>query len=139
MTVMPPGFTVSVPSVHAPSPLSPPQPPPPSARAAAPRAPGGPVTLSVTVVLSPTASVPAAGATVTSPARLDDSVMDQSTDPSDALSVSVPPPLPSVIVAGVSVSRPRLGGELVVAAVLGDGLGAGELGFGLADGDGCPL
>jgi hypothetical protein len=51
----------------------------------------------------------------------------------------MPPFGPSTIVVGVTVSRPRLGGELVVVAVLGDGLGAGELGSGLEDGDGCPL
>ena len=139
VTVMPPGFTVSVPSVHAPSPLSPPQPPPPPpppATAAALSAPGGLLTLSATVVLWPEASVPAAGDTVTCPTRLEDSVTDQSTVPNEAFRVSVPPPLPSTIVVGVTVRMPRDGGELeaVVALLVA---GAGEVGLALAlDGGG---
>ncbi len=110
-----PGFTVSVPSA-------------PAAGAAAPAAPSGLLTLSVTVVLWPDASVPAVGETVTWPTRLDDSAMDQSTDPNEAFRVSVPPLLPSTIVVGVTVSRPRAGGELVAAVALLVA-GAGEVGF----------
>ena len=127
VTVMLPGFTVSVQSVHAPCPV----------RAAGRSAPSGLETPSVTVVLCPEASVPAVGETVTWPTRPEDSAMDQLTDPNDAFRVSVPPFGPSTIVVGVTVSRPRLGGELVAAvAVLADVLGAGELGFALDAGAG---
>ena len=57
----------------------------------------------------------------------------------------MPPSVPSTIVVGVTVSRPRLGGELVAAvAVLADVLGAGEAGFALDAGtvlvgEACPL
>jgi hypothetical protein len=75
--------------------------------------------------------VPAVGDTVTRPTRLEDSVMDQFTDPNEALRVSVPPFRPSTIVVGVTVRMPRDGGELeaVVALLVA---GAGEVGFELA-------
>ncbi len=132
MTVMLPGFTVSVQSVHASRP----------ARTADRSPPGRLETPSVTVVLCPEASVPAVGETVTWPTRLEDSAMDQLTDPNEAFKVSVPPSVPSTIVVGVTVSRPRPGGELVAGPA--DVLGAGELGFALDAGAGlageaCPL
>jgi len=138
VTVISPGFTVSVQSAQTPG--------PPPAWAAALRPPAsGLLTLSVTVVLWPEASVPAVGDTVTRPIRLEDSAMDQLTAPNEAFRVSVPPFRPSTIVVGVTVRMPRLGGELVVVvALLVDG--AGEVGFGLGldggaevGGDGCPL
>jgi hypothetical protein len=124
VTVMSPGFTVSVQSAHAPT-------PPPPASAASRRPPSRLPALSETVVLCPEASVPAVGDTVTWPTRLDDSAMDQLTAPNEAFRVSVPPLRPSTIVVGVTVRMPRLGGDelAVVVALLVDG--AGELGFAL--------
>jgi hypothetical protein len=125
VTVMLPGFTVSVQAAHAP--------PPPllSAGAASRRAPSRPFSrlaaLSETVVLCPEASVPAVGDTVTRPTRLEDSVMDQLTEPNDAFRVSAPPLRPSTIVVGVTVRTPRLGDELGVGVALLVA-GAGELG-----------
>jgi hypothetical protein len=119
VTVILPGFTVSVQSTHAPA---------LSATAPALRPPSRLLALSVTVVLWPEASVPDVGDTVTCPISPDDSAMDQSTDPNDADRVSVPPFTPTTIVVGVTVRTPRLGGELEGAEVV---LGAGELGFGL--------
>lgn len=82
---------------------------------------------------------------MTRPARLEDSATDQSTEPSEAFRVSVPPFRPSTIVVGVTVRMPRLGDELAVAVALLV-LGARELGLALeldggaeAGGDGCPL
>ena len=89
--------------------------------------------------------MPAVGDTVTRPARLEDSAMDQLTEPNEAFRVSVPPFRPSTIVVGVTVRMPRLGDELAVAVALLVA-GAGELGFALeldgraeAGDDGCPL
>jgi hypothetical protein len=125
VTVMLPGFTVSVPSAHPPPPQLPP------AGAASRRPPAGLPAVSETVAVWPEASVPAVGDTVTRPARLEDSAMDQLTEPNEAFRVSEPPLAPSTIVVGVTESRPRLGGDelAVVVALLGDG--AGELGFAL--------
>jgi len=82
------------------------------------------------VVLCPEAKVPAVGDTVTWPIRLEDSAMDQLTEPNEAFRVSVPPFRPSTIVVGVTVRMPRLGGdELAVVALLVEG--AGELGLAL--------
>ena len=50
-----------------------------------------PLTVIVTWVLWPAASVPEAGATFSSPSRLDGSVIDQETGPFSAVSVIVPP------------------------------------------------
>lgn len=138
VTVMSPGFTVSVQPTHR---LM-------SSDAAAGWRPSSrlPMGLSVTVALSPGASVPAVGETVTLPIRPDDSAIDQLTGPSEARKVSVPPFRPTTIVVGVTVRMPRLGEELAdgdaEVAVLVDG--AGELGFALDAGaglvgDGCPL
>jgi hypothetical protein len=96
------------------------------------------------VTLCPEASVPAADDTVTRPARLEDSTMDQSTEPNDALMVSVAPFVPTTIVVGVTVKMPRLGGELLAGGLLGAALlvaGAGELALALDGGaeDVCPL
>jgi hypothetical protein len=128
VTVMLPGFTVSVQSAHA----------PPPAVAAGRRPPARPLALRLTVVLWPEASVPADGETVTRPTRLDDSVIDQSTEPNEAVRVSVPPFSPSTIVVGVTVSTPRLGaelgGELAGAGAL-EVLAAGELAFALDGAD----
>ena len=124
MTVMLPGFTVSVQSAHA-------------ARTAAGGPPGVLETLSVTVVPCPEASVPAVRDTATWPTRPEDSVMDQLTDPNDAVRLSVPPFRPSTIVLGVTASRPWRGGEPVAAvAVLADVPGADELPFALDAGAG---
>ena len=132
VTVMSPGFTVSVQAAHA---------PPPPARAAARRPPGGLLARSEMVALCPAASVPAVGDTVTWPTRLEDSATDQLTEPNEAFRVSEPPFRPSTIVVGVTVRMPRLGDELAVAVALLVA-GAGELGFALElDGgaEGCPL
>ena len=124
VTVMLPGFTVSVQAAHAPAP------PPSSASAASRRPPSRLPALSETVVLCPEASVPAVGDTVTWPTRLEDSAMDQLTEPNEAFRVSVPPFRPSRIVVGVTVRMPRLGDELAVAVALLVA-GAGELAFAL--------
>ena len=142
MTVMLPGFTVSVQATHAPT-------PPPPVIAAARRPPSRLLALTVTVALWPEASVPAVGEIVMLPTRPDDSVMDQSTDPDEAVRVSVLPFRPTRIVVGDTARVPGLGEELGVAgaelvAVLVDG--AAELGCALAldggaevGGDGFPL
>jgi len=121
VTVMFPGFTVSVQATHAPAA------PPPPASAAARRPPSRRPALSETVVLCPEASVPAVGDTVTRPTSPEDSAMDQLTEPNEAFRVSVPFSA-STIVVGATVRVPRLGGgELAVGVeLLGDG--AGELG-----------
>jgi len=136
VTVMSPGFTVSVQAAHAPA-------PPPLAGAAWRTPPNRLPALSETVVLCPEASVPAVGDTVTRPTRLEDSAMDQLTEPNEAFRVSVPPSRPSTIVVGVTVRMPRVGDELAVALLVD---GAGELGFALeldagaeVGGDGRPL
>ena len=127
VTVMLPGFTVSVPLAHSP-------PPPPQAGTASLRAPVAPPATppaeSETAVVRPEARVPAVGDTVTRPARLEDSAMDQLTGPNpETFRVSEPPLAPSTIVVGVTVSRPWRGGDelAVVEGLLGDG--AGELGL----------
>ena len=130
MTVMLPGFTVSVQAAHAP--------PPPPASAASRRPPSRLPALSETVVLCPDASVPAVGDTVTWPTRLEDSAMDQLTEPNEAFRVTVPPFRPSTIVVGVTVRMPRLGDELAVAVALLV-VGAGELGFALELGGGAEV
>jgi len=147
VTVMLPGFTVSVQSAHPP----PPQPAPAGAALDKPltRLPA----VSETVALCPEARVPAVGDTVTLPTRPDDSAIDQLTEPYEAVRVSVPPLRPSTIVVGVTVSRPRLGDELAVGEALLVA-GAGELGLALdggaevggdevggdeVGGDGCPV
>jgi hypothetical protein len=127
VTVMLPGFTVSVQSTHAPTP------PLASAGAALARPPSRLPALSETVALCPEASVPAAGDTVTLPTRPDDSAIDQSTEPNEAVRVSVPPLRPSTIVVGVTVRTPRLGEELGVAVALRVA-GADELGLELDGG-----
>jgi len=149
VTVMLPGFTVSVQSAHAPTP------PLASAGAALARPPSRRPALSETVALCPEASVPEVGDTVTLPTRPDDSATDQSTEPNEAVRVSVPPFRPSTIVVGVTVRTPRLGDELAVAVALLVA-GAGEVGLGLEldggaedggaedggaedGGDGCPV
>ena len=152
VTVMLPGFTVSVQSAHAPT---------APADSAILNPASGLLAVSVTVVLWPDASVPAAGATVTLPIRPEDSVMDQSTDPNEAVKVSVPPLRPSRIEVGVTARMPRPGAEddadveagdeelavAVLVAALEDVLGAGVLALLLAldaaaadvPADACPL
>ena len=140
VTVMPPGLTVRVQATHAPTPPDP-------AASAARRAPSRPLALTVTVVLCPEASVPAAGDTVTCPTRLEDSEMDQLTVPNEAFRVSGLPFRPITIVVGETVRMPRLGGELGGELAGADEelvAGAGELGFALDAGAGlvgdeCPL
>ena len=132
VTVIPPGFTVSVQPAHAPTPT-------------ADRAPSGLLAVTVTVVLWPEASVPDAGDTVTCPSRLEDSEMDQLTVPNEAFRVSGLPFRPITIVVGETVRMPRAGGELAGAAEeLADFDGAGEVVFALDAGaglvgDGCEL
>lgn len=129
MTVMPPGFTVSVQATHAPTPL------PPPVRASARRPPSRLLALTVTVALWPEASVPELGETVTLPTRLEDSVMDQLTDPDAAVRVSVLPFRPTTIVVGDTCRVPGLGAELLGAGAELDAAGvdgAGELGRALA-------
>src|SRR5260370_21956198 len=88
VTVIPPGFTVSWLSSEA-----------------------RPLTERVTVTLWPDASVPAAGATVSLPIRLDASVMDHLTGPPEAVKVRLPPVIGlSRIDLGVTLSLPCLGG-----------------------------
>ena len=90
----------------------------------------------VIVALWPAASLPPDGATVSSPARLADSVMDHDTGPPLALKVRLPPSVgPSVMAVGVTLSVPCAGGgapeEVPVAVLVGVALlvdGAGEAG-----------
>jgi len=105
--VIPPGFTVSWLSTEA-----------------------RPLTDSDTVTLWPDASVPAEGATVSLPIRLDDSVMDHVTGPPEAVSVKDPPVIGlSRIDLGATLSVPCFGGGgvaegvLVTLVVLDDGAG----------------
>ncbi|MGH3152556.1 MAG: hypothetical protein ACRDOB_17755 [Streptosporangiaceae bacterium] len=80
--------------------------------------------------------MPDVGETVTLPTRLEDSAMDQLTDPDEAVKVSVLPFRPTTIVVGDTRRKPRLGAELLLGAgaeldVAGVD-GAGELGRALA-------
>jgi hypothetical protein len=92
-----------------------------------------------TVTLWPAASLPADGVTVSSPARLADTVADHDTGPPEALKVRAPPSVgPSAIVVGVTLSVPCAGAggvgvaegvllAVLVAVALPVG-GAGEAG-----------
>ena len=103
---MPPGFTVSWLSTDA-----------------------RPLTDRVTVTLWPDASVPAEGATVSLPIRLDGSAIDHVTGPPEAVRVILPPVTGlSRTDVGVTLSVPCLGGgggaeEDGLAGVLVDGAG----------------
>src|SRR5260370_559529 len=107
VTVIPPGFTVSWLSSEA-----------------------RPLTERVTVTLWPDASVPAAGATVSLPIRLDASVMDHLTGPPEAVKVRLPPVIGlGRIDLGVTPSVPCLGGggaEGEEGGRAGAGRGSGE-------------
>src|SRR2546427_12166827 len=106
---MPPGFTVSWLSTDA-----------------------RPLTDRVTVTLWPDASVPAEGATVSLPIRLDGSVMDHVTGPPEAVSVKDPPV--------IGLSRIDLGATLSVPCFGGGGVAEGGLGTlgGVGGGGGAP-
>ncbi len=131
VTLMPPGFTVSWQPTHAPTGF------PPWAASAV--RPAGPLALRLTVVLRPASSRPDDGATVSSPTRPGDSVMDHVTGPPEAVSVRVPPSSGlSTIVLGVTLSVPAGGGGVAVAEAVGVGVGVAllvdggaELGSGL--------
>src|SRR6185437_6728679 len=128
VTVMLPGLTVSVQFAHTPVSLVRVT---PAGAARAARAPAAALTRRPTVVLWPASRCPEAGATASSPIKPGDSVMDQSTGPPEAVSVSAPPLSGlSTIVSGATLRVPAGGG----GALLEDG--AGELGDGLWLGDG---
>jgi len=79
--------------------------------------------------------VPDVGETVTLPTRLEDSAMDQLTDPDEAVRVSVLPFTPTTIVVGDTRRMPGLGAGLLGAGAELDAAGvdgAGELGRALA-------
>src|SRR5690349_3461915 len=128
VTVISPGLTVSVQLTHTPvAPAS----VAPAGAARAGTAPAAALTRRPTVVLWPASRCPEAGATASSPIKPGDSVMDQSTGPPEAVSVSAPPLSGlSTIVSGATMRVPAGGG----GALLEDG--AGELGDGLWLGDG---
>jgi|SRR5579862_1656338 len=100
---------------------------PPGSRVSCPPAMSISTGVTVTVVLAPAASVPADGATLSTPIRLCDSVMDHLTGPFEAVRMRVTErPGRGVIVLGSTVSVPCGGGGWalrVAVADLADGVG----------------
>ena len=90
-----------------------------------------PVTLICTVTLSPAASVPEDGLTVSEPSSDDGSKIDQETGPPFAVSVSVP--WPSRVSSTVVVDRPSapVSGAEALTLTLGDGVAVGSDGGGM--------
>src|SRR5512146_1073659 len=128
VTVISPGLTVSVQLTHTPvAPVS----VAPAGAARAGAAPAAALTRRLTVVLWPASRRPEAGVTASSPISPGDSVMDQSTGPPEAVSVSAPPLSGlSTIVRGATLRVPAGGG----GALLEDGEGEPCDGLWLGDG-----